>query len=38
MNGMNPPEVPHKMISMAQIKIEPSLNFKNTFDQSILGI
>lgn len=31
MNGMNSLEVPHEMISVAQIKIEPSLNYKNTF-------
>lgn len=31
MNGMNSLEVPHEMISVAQIKIEPSLNCKNTF-------
>lgn len=30
MNGMNSLEVPHEMISVAQIKIEPSLNCKNT--------
>lgn len=38
MNGMNPFEVPHEMISVVQIKIEPSLNCKNTFTQYILGI
>lgn len=38
MNGMNSLEVPHEMISVAQIKIEPSLNCKNTFDQYILRI
>lgn len=38
MNGMSPFEVPHEMISIVQIKIEPSLNCKNTFDQYILGI
>lgn len=30
MNGMNSLEVPHEMISVAQIKIEPSLNCKNS--------
>lgn len=35
MKGMNSREVPHEMISVAQIKI---LICKNTFNQSILGI
>lgn len=38
MNRMNSLEVPHEMISVAQIKIEPSLICKNNFDQSILRI
>lgn len=38
LNEMNPLEVPHEMISVAQIKIEPSFNCKNTLDQCVLEI
>lgn len=38
MNGMNSLEVPHELISVAQIKIEPPLTYKNTFDQYFLRI
>lgn len=38
MNGMDSLEVPHEMISVAQIKIELVLNCRNTFDQYILEI
>lgn len=38
MKGINSLEVPHEMMSIVQIKIEPSLDYKNNFDQYILEI